>query len=303
MGFLSATTGGLPTWSPKTDLDARGEPLHSPYSLYEKRYSDVAGGYAACDNGHGDIDYADVVPDSSLRKDLFQALAEFVGVTLMMFTTWMANSAAARQNESTGEGQSYMTGSIGSAFGAAMACFCVMPISGAALNPAVVVSLVVAGIMPLRKAGLYIVAEVLGGIMAAWMTIVFTPNTFIGANVVAYGVSRLQAFCLEVLMTAFLCLVVLALVTDKGPTMAGPVIIAIFVWLAHLDLIPFTGCSMNPASSIGGAIGEGQWANLWLFIFGPSIGGVVGSAIFMFFKYHGFARVENPFSDRPISVV
>lgn len=54
----------------------------------------------------------------------------------------------------------------------------------------------------------------------------------------------------------------------------APFAIGYTVFLAHLLLIPYTGCGINPARSFASAVVSGNWNKWWIYWVGPMIGGM-----------------------------
>jgi glycerol uptake facilitator-like aquaporin len=85
----------------------------------------------------------------------------------------------------------------------------------------------------------------------------------------------------EVVCTALLCFTVLLTACTKSNDVKpmAPLAIGFSVFLAHTVMIPIDGCSINPARSFGPALIAGEWANFWVFVAGPLLGGVVGTLL------------------------
>lgn len=184
---------------------------------------------------------------------------------------------------------------ISLAFGLAVVvmAYSIGGISGCHINPAITISMLVAGKIELKEALGYIVAQFIGATLAAFvlMQILNGMNGFtmgeyaLGSN--GWGeeyqnkFNMTSAFITEAVLT-FLFLFVIFATTSKwgNSTMAG-LAIGLSLVLIHLVAIPITGTSVNPARSFGPAIfaGGAALSQLWLFIIAPIIGGVL-SALF-----------------------
>lgn len=167
------------------------------------------------------------------------------------------------------------------------------PISGGHFNPAVTVGLMVGGRFPAARVVPYIVAQVVGAIVAA--TILygiasgkadfsvaggFAANGYGDHSPGHYGLT--SAFLCEVVMTAMFLVVILgATSVNAAPGFAG-LAIGLCLTLIHLISIPVTNTSVNPARSTGQALFAGVWAidQLWLFWVAPILGAVVGALIY-----------------------
>ena len=163
-------------------------------------------------------------------------------------------------------------------------------ISGCHLNPAVSVGLWAGGRFPAAKLAPYIVAQVLGGIVAGAVLYViasgapgFEVAKGLGSN--GYGdhspgrYSLLAALVCEVVMTMFFLLIILGATDRRAPAGFAPIAIGLALTLIHLISIPVTGTSVNPARSTGVAVFVGDWAvaQLWLFWLAPIVGAVLGA--------------------------
>lgn len=151
-------------------------------------------------------------------------------------------------------------------------------ISGAHFNPAVSISFWLTRHLPGRVAGVYIAAQLAGAIAAALLLWMVWPDqpADLGATVPSIEVGR--ALLLEIVMSAFLMLVIISVATDTR-AVGAPAAIAIGATVA-LDAMfggPLTGASMNPARSVGPALVSGQFSDLWIYVVGPILGAAGGA--------------------------
>ena len=164
-------------------------------------------------------------------------------------------------------------------------------ISGAHLNPAVSVGLWVGGRMDTKLLLPYIIAQVLGGILAAAILycIVIGNGSSIGSFASnGYGdhspgkYSMGAAFLTETVMTAMFLLVILGATDDRAPKGFAGITIGLCLTLIHLISIPVTNTSVNPARSTSQAIFVGGEAlsQLWLFWVAPILGAIVGGFVY-----------------------
>jgi aquaporin Z len=166
-------------------------------------------------------------------------------------------------------------------------------ISGCHLNPAVSVGLWAGGRFPAKQLLPYIVAQVLGGIVAGGILYVIASGKA-GFNVSAgfasngYGAhspggySLLAALVTEVVMTMMFLLIILGSTDKRAPQGFAPIAIGLGLTLIHLISIPVTNTSVNPARSTGVALFVGDWAvaQLWLFWIAPIVGALLGAVIY-----------------------
>ena len=166
-------------------------------------------------------------------------------------------------------------------------------VSGCHLNPAVTVGLAAGGRFPSGQIVPYIVAQVIGAVIAAALLYLIASGApgFDAAKGFAangYGAhspgqySLLSAFVIEVVMTMMFLFVIMGATHGKAPAGFAPLAIGLCLTLIHLVSIPITNTSVNPARSTGPALFAGGWAlaQLWLFWLAPLIGGALGGVIY-----------------------
>jgi aquaporin Z len=167
-------------------------------------------------------------------------------------------------------------------------------VSGCHLNPAVTIGLWAGGRFPARDIPLYIAAQVLGAIVAAFTLYIIAsgqPGYAIAPNGLAVngfdtmspgGYSMTAGLVTEIIMTAFFLIIIMGSTHSRAPAGFAPMAIGLGLTLIHLISIPVTNTSVNPARSTGPAIVVGGLAlqQLWLFWVAPIIGGVIGGAAY-----------------------
>jgi len=166
-------------------------------------------------------------------------------------------------------------------------------ISGCHLNPAVSIGLWAGGRFSANKLVPYIVAQVLGGLVAGGVLFViasgkagFDASAGFASN--GYGAhspdgySLLAALLTEIVMTMIFLVIILGATDKRAPQGFAPIAIGLGLTLIHLISIPVTNTSVNPARSTGVALFAGGWAieQLWLFWVAPIIGGVLGAVVY-----------------------
>ena len=163
--------------------------------------------------------------------------------------------------------------------------FAIGHISGCHLNPAVSFGLWVGGRFPAKELPAYMVAQVLGGIIAAALLYLIAsgkPGFDLAAN--GYGdhspggYSMISGLVCEVVMTAMFILIIMGATDKRAPAGLAPIAIGLTLTLIHLISIPVTNTSVNPARSTGPALIVGGWAiqQLWMFWLAPLIGAAIG---------------------------
>jgi aquaporin Z len=169
------------------------------------------------------------------------------------------------------------------------------PISGCHVNPAVTFGLWLSGKFEARYMPGYVIAQILGAIVAAGVILAIAKGGVGGYDAAVGGLGAdgyglhspggynvTAAFISETVMTAFLVITVLGATDVKAPVGFAGLPIGLVLTLIHLVSIPITNTSVNPARSIGPAIFVGGWAlsQLWLFIVAPLIGAAIASAAY-----------------------
>ncbi len=168
-------------------------------------------------------------------------------------------------------------------------------ISGCHLNPAVSIGLWAGGRFPANQLAPYIIAQVLGGVVAGGVLYMiasgkagfdvsagFASNGY-GAHSPG-GYSLLAALICEVVMTMMFLIIILGATDERAPKGFAPLAIGLGLTLIHLISIPVTNTSVNPARSLGVAVFAGDWAlaQLWLFWVAPIAGALLGAAVYRF---------------------
>src|SRR4249919_2452264 len=173
--------------------------------------------------------------------------------------------------------------------------FAIGHISGCHLNPAVSIGLWAGGRFPAKDLLPYIVAQVLGGIVAGGVLYLiasgkagFSLSGGFASN--GYGEHSPGGYALgaalvcEVVMTMMFLVVILGATDARVPVGFAPIAIGLCLTLIHLISIPVTNTSVNPARSTGVAVYVGGWAveQLWLFWLAPIVGALLGAAAYRF---------------------
>jgi aquaporin Z len=167
-------------------------------------------------------------------------------------------------------------------------------VSGGHFNPAVTVGLWAGGRFPSHDVLPYIVAQVVGAIVAAFTLYIIASGKAgwdLGASGLASngvgahspgGYSATAGFLIEVLLTGFFLFIIMGATHGRAPAGFAPIAIGLALTLIHLISIPVTNTSVNPARSTGPALVEGGIAlqQLWLFWLAPLIGGAGGGWLY-----------------------
>ncbi|MGB9097350.1 aquaporin Z [Erwinia sp.] len=167
-------------------------------------------------------------------------------------------------------------------------------LSGGHFNPAVTFGLWAGGRFPASQVLGYIVAQIIGGIVAAGVLYVIASGkagfdaTASGFASNGYGehspggFSLLSGMVIELVLTAVFLIIIQGATDKRAPAGFAPIAIGLALTLIHLISIPVTNTSVNPARSTAVAIFQGGWAlqQLWMFWLMPIVGGMVGGLIY-----------------------
>lgn len=151
-------------------------------------------------------------------------------------------------------------------------------LSGAHINPAVTMAFTLSRHFPPRDAAAYVCAQLAGAVAGALLLLAVWPDqpAALGATVPAIGAG--SAFVYELVLTAFLMFVIMAVATDtRAVGAAAAIAVGGTVGLDALFGGPVTGASMNPARSFGPALAAGEWSDFWLYVLGPLVGAALGA--------------------------
>ncbi|HHP0482144.1 TPA: aquaporin Z [Vibrio campbellii] len=172
--------------------------------------------------------------------------------------------------------------------------FAIGHISGCHLNPAVTIGLWAGGRFDTKDVVPYIIAQVIGGVIAGGILYVIATGQagfdVVGSGFAANGYgahspgqySMVAALVTEVVMTMMFLIVIMGATDKRAPQGFAPIAIGLCLTLIHLISIPVTNTSVNPARSTGVAVFVGDWAvsQLWLFWVAPIVGGILGALIY-----------------------
>jgi MIP family channel proteins len=162
-------------------------------------------------------------------------------------------------------------------------------LSGAHINPAVTVAFTLTRHFPRRDAIAYVGAQLIGAVAGALLLLLLWPDkpAALGATLPSVAVGR--ALLYEIVLTAFLMFVIIAVATDtRAVGAAAAIAIGGTVGLDAIFGGPITGASMNPARSLGPALAAGEWHDWWIYVAGPLIGAALGALAYQ------LVRGEHP---------
>lgn len=198
-------------------------------------------------------------------------IAEFIGTFSMIF----CGTGAMTINEVTGGGVTHVGIAITWGLIVMAMIYAFGDISGAHFNPAVSIAFAYAKKFSWKEVPKYIVAQVLGALLASVILYVLFPTSeTLGATIPTVDVWR--AFVLELLLAFFLMTVIINVSTgSKEIGIIAGIAIGGVVLLEALFAGPITKASMNPARSFAPAMISGNMDELWLYILAPIIGALL----------------------------
>jgi glycerol uptake facilitator protein len=203
--------------------------------------------------------------------------AELIGTFILVFFGAAAGTFA---------GGDLVQVALAHAFALALAVWIFGAVSGAHVNPAVTIALAVRGRLPWVLAGLYIVAQLVGGILAALLVWgaggQIAVDSGLGATHVGAGFSTVGALLAEIIGTFLLVSAVYVLaVGERVPFGVAGLGIGIALGASILAVGAISGASLNPARTLGPELvlqlggGAAEWSTIWVYLVGPIVGGLL----------------------------
>jgi len=215
-----------------------------------------------------------------MRDSLRHFVAEFVGTFALVFIGGSAIMAAqAMQMNAALIAVAFAHGII-----LAVLVSATMRISGH-LNPAVTIGFLAARRIDPIMAGVYIAAQIIAAIFAAYMLKWLLPEalttaTRLGGQSISLEISAGQAIGLEAIATFFLAFVIFGTAVDPRAPKIGGLAIGLTITADILAIGPFTGASMNPARSFGPAVASGIFEGQAVYWIGPIVGAVAAALLY-----------------------
>lgn len=160
-------------------------------------------------------------------------------------------------------------------------------VSGAHINPAVTIAMLVTKRINIKDGIAYIVFQIIGAIVAAATLKAILPvlgdkvhfGTQGGPSVILNN-SAISGFTVEAILTFFLVTVIfMTAVHKKAPAGMYGLAIGGMIFLIHLVGVPLTGASVNPARTLGPAIISGYWDYHWIYWAGPIVGAIIAGLV------------------------
>ena len=213
------------------------------------------------------------------NQDIKKYIAEFIGTFALVFCGTGAIIVNQQSNGSLG-----LVG-ISLAFGIIVSAVIYVfgNISGSHINPSVTIALLLGKVMTKKDASFYIIAQILGAILASGLLkFMFPENLTLGATLPSGGL--FQSFILEAVLTFFLMLTILGITSKKEFSAMAGLMIGLVVAGIILFAGPISGGSFNPARSFAPALVSGNLTALWIYIIAPILGAILAMLLWKFFK-------------------
>ena len=170
-------------------------------------------------------------------------------------------------------------------------------ISGGVVNPAVAIGLWVTGKLSSVRTVAFIVAEIAGAVVAAFLLRYLLPKEVFdramgGAPTLATGLAAGKGVLIEAVATFFLVFAVYGTaVDDRGPfSKTAGLTIGLVIAFDIMAFGPWTGAAMNPARWFGPALASSAWDNWWIWLVGPIAGGIIAGVVY----WYAFLRDREP---------
>jgi MIP family channel proteins len=213
-----------------------------------------------------------------MRAALRHFVAEFIGTFALVF---IGGAAIMMSQQGIGS-----LGTVAAAHGLILAVMvtAAMRISGH-FNPAVTLGFLATRRIEPLMAGVYVVAQLAGAMVAAYAHKGLLPSDVYtaahgGTLSIALQTSGTQAFVLEAIATFFLVFTVFGTAVDPQAPKIGGFAIGLTYTAAILAIGPVTGAALNPARAFGPAVAFNQYEGQVIYWLGPIIGGVVAAVLY-----------------------
>ncbi len=240
-------------------------------------------------------------------------LAEFIGTALLILFGGGV-CANVSLNRTAGNDSGWIVISAGWGIAVYIGAFCANAASGAHLNPAVSIAMLVGGKLSFGSMIAYIIAQFAGAMLGAWIVYLFYREHF---HVTEDGNAKLGCFCtspaIRNFRQAFICeavgtfalilpiflMVTPSLMSGKEPVDTDPVLglgslgllpVGLLVFGIGLSLGGTTGYAINPARDLGPRLvhfllpmphkRDSDWSYAWVPVAGPIAGAIVAAIVY-----------------------
>lgn len=250
-----------------------------------------------------DQKFQNVTEAPAWKNHLIAALGELLGTFLFLWVAFVIAQIANQDPTIPGPGEGsdpmqLIMISFGFGFGVMMAVFMFFRVSGGNLNPAVTLTLVLAGAVPPVRGVIMMISQMIAGMAAAGAASAMTPGPIAFTNALGGGASISRGLFLEAFGTFILCFTVLMMAVEKSKaTFMAPFAIGISLMLGHLVCVYYTGAGLNPARSFGPCVAARSFPGYhWIYWVGPILGSVFSAAFYRVFKILHY-ETANPGQD------
>ena len=226
-------------------------------------------------------------------------LAEFVGTAILLYFGNSVN-AATSLSHSYAKDSGWVITAIGWGLSVTFAVYAVGSISGGHINPAVTLSLAIAGEFEWAQVPGYIIAQVLGGITGATLTWLQylphwgkteDPGTKLGVFCTSGAIDQKGSNLFSEMMgTMILIMGLMFIGANAFAEGLNPLVVGGLIVLIGMAQGGSTGYAINPARDFGPRLahfllpikgkGGSNWGYSWIPIAGPIIGGGAGAALY-----------------------
>jgi len=205
-------------------------------------------------------------------------LAELLGTFMFMMVGYMSVPAL---HAAVPAAPNILVVPFSFGLGLLAAIFAFGHISGGHFNPAVTVGIVLDKRLPALEGVFYILAQIIGAIAAAVVVMLTVSQQAVADGITkpGAGITDISAVIIEATFTAIFLVVIL--VSSKRAPQIAALAIPLTLVAIHFAIATVTGSSVNPARSIGSALVGGDLNQLWIYIVGPTIGGIIGWAVYL----------------------
>src|SRR6188768_1296102 len=204
-------------------------------------------------------------------------LAELLGTFMFMMVGYMSVPAL---HAAAPAAPNILVVPFSFGFGLLAAIFAFGHISGGHFNPAVTVGIVLDKRLPALEGVFYILAQIIGAIAAAVVVMLTVSQQAVADGITkpGAGITDISAVVIEATFTAIFLVVIL--VSSKRAPQIAALAIPLTLVAIHFAIATVTGASVNPARSIGSALVGGDLTGLWIYIIGPTLGGIIGWGVY-----------------------
>lgn len=221
------------------------------------------------------------------RKDLAALVGEGFGTFLFFFVGCGSVVLVDYQAHAGGSAAGLLGIALAHGIVLAVVASALMSISGGHVNPAVTFGVWLAGKIGSRMAVLYVVAQLIGAVLAGLAVRLAFPESawspsHIGLPALGPGIDPTMGIVVEAIMTALLILAVFGTAVDPRAPKVGGLFIGLSIAADILAGGPLTGAAMNPARWFGPAVASGVFDNWFVWIAGPLLGAAVVAALYRY---------------------